>query len=159
LEGPSTGCLTDDIAIVIRNPHLLPCIRGRVSLAKQMALIRSWSTAAPGFRRVFLKILDGGSPELVTQRRTWPGASFRRGDKGGNWLQINHIQRLGAGSQPVVFECLWASVPRRLPRARKWRAPPFRERVPPAWPSQLISDNGRRTIHCESGILTLARAI
>src|SRR5207237_8453424 len=65
---PSTGCLTADEVMVIRRPHLFFCIRGKVSLAKKTVLIRSWSTAErQSSGLVFLKVLDGGPPELVTQ--------------------------------------------------------------------------------------------
>src|SRR5437867_6097238 len=65
---PSTGCLTADEVMVIRRPHLFFCMRGKVSLAKKTALIRSWSTAErQSSGLVFLKELDGGPPELVTQ--------------------------------------------------------------------------------------------
>src|SRR6202158_6116889 len=70
---PSTGCLTADEVIVIRQPHLFFCMRGRVSLAKKMVLIRSWSTAArQSSGMVFLNTLDGGPPELVTQMSIRP---------------------------------------------------------------------------------------
>src|SRR5229473_115659 len=73
---PSTGCLTADEVIVIRRPHLFFCIRGKVSLAKKMVLIRSWSTAARhSSGLVSLKELDGGPPELVTQISTPPNRS------------------------------------------------------------------------------------
>ncbi len=54
MERPSKGCLRDDEAIVIRLPHLFLCISGRVP-GNYMVLIRSWSSAAPGFRRGILK--------------------------------------------------------------------------------------------------------
>src|SRR5438445_13315622 len=70
---PSTGCLTADEVMVIRRPHLFFCIRGKVSLAKKMVLIRSWSIAErQSSGLVFLKELDGGPPELVTQMSMRP---------------------------------------------------------------------------------------
>src|SRR5215470_18923312 len=70
---PSTGCFTAEEVIVIRRPHLFFCMRGKVSLAKKMVLIRSWSTAArQSSGLVLLKELDGGPPELVTQMSMWP---------------------------------------------------------------------------------------
>src|SRR5713101_7906374 len=72
-RSPSTGCLTAEEVIVIRRPHLFFCMRGRVSLAKQTVLIRSWSRAARhASGGVFLNRLDGGPPELVTQISTRP---------------------------------------------------------------------------------------
>src|SRR5690242_21958500 len=65
---PSTGCFTADEVMVIRRPHLFFCMRGKVSLAKKTVLIRSCSTAErQSSGLVFLKELDGGPPELVTQ--------------------------------------------------------------------------------------------
>src|SRR5712664_984803 len=73
---PSTAMTADDV-IGIRRPHLFFCMRGRVSFAKEMLLIRSWSKAErQSSGLVFLNILDGGPPELVTQMSTRPeGAS------------------------------------------------------------------------------------
>src|SRR5437588_1510584 len=65
---PPTGCFTAEEVMVIKRPHLFFCMRGKPSLAKKMVLIKSWSTVerqSSGF--VFLKELDGGPPELVTQ--------------------------------------------------------------------------------------------
>src|SRR5260370_41710321 len=66
----------DDV-IVIRRPLLFFRMRGRVSFAKQIVLIRSWSKAErQSSGLVFLNTLDGGPPELLTQMSTRPkGAS------------------------------------------------------------------------------------
>src|SRR5437763_12611233 len=67
-SNPSTGCFTAEEVMVIRRPHLVFCMRGKLSLAKKTVLIKSCSTAErQSSGLVFLKELDGGPPELVTQ--------------------------------------------------------------------------------------------
>src|SRR5207245_4801139 len=88
---PSTGCLTADEVMVIRRPHLFFCMRGKVSLAKKMVLIRSWSTAErQSSGLVFLKELDGGPPELVTQMSMRPKRASTRSEEHTSELQSRY---------------------------------------------------------------------
>src|SRR5216683_178422 len=100
---PSTARFTADDVIVIRRPHLFFCIRGRVSLQK-MVLIRSWSRAArQASSGAFLKTLDGGSPELVTQISMRPKRSSTVAAKAATAAESVTFNACCSTSPPVVF--------------------------------------------------------
>src|SRR5215470_12112111 len=103
-SSPSTGCLTAEDVMVIRRPHLFFCMRGKVSLAKKMVLIRSCSTAErQSSGLVFLKELDGGPPELVTQMSRRPKRASTAATKDVTAAESVTSRAWWKTSRPVAF--------------------------------------------------------
>src|SRR5260370_42698754 len=112
--------MTADDVIGIRRPHLFFCMRGRVYFAKDMLLIRSWSKAErQSSGLVFLNILDGGPPELVTQMSTWPKRASTAASKAAAAVEAVTSTASWKALWPVVLRmCASASSRARAVRAQ-----------------------------------------